>query len=203
MQPPTRNAKPEDIDVAALCRAFWRAEMWIISLSILAGLVTFVGLSMMRPLYTSEARVLIENDNSPFTHTATDQGRDQLQVLDEQAVQSQIKVITSRDLVLEVVRSLDLINSPEFAKDAGVSYLQRLLNRFGLGRGSAKSEQEKAADAFIEHLSVYALNKSSARSLSRIRSQFVRSSRCLSVRFLPRPIAGAVAQPIRLQPPIS
>ena len=150
MQPPTRNAKPEDIDVAALCRAFWRAEMWIISLSILAGLVTFVGLSMMRPLYTSEARVLIENDNSPFTHTATDQGRDQLQVLDEQAVQCQVQVITSRDLVLEVVRSLDLINSPEFAKDAGVSYFQRLLNQFGLGRGSAKSEQEKAAGATVD-----------------------------------------------------
>jgi uncharacterized protein involved in exopolysaccharide biosynthesis/Mrp family chromosome partitioning ATPase len=161
MQPPSRDAKPEDIDVAALGRALWRAQAWIISLSILAGLVTFVGLSMMRPLYTSEARILIENDTSPFTRTATDQGRDQLQVLDEQAVQSQVQVITSRDLVLEVVRSLDLTNSPEFAKDAGVSYLQRLLNRFGLGRGSAKSEQEKAADAFIEHLSVYALNKSS------------------------------------------
>jgi uncharacterized protein involved in exopolysaccharide biosynthesis/Mrp family chromosome partitioning ATPase len=161
MQPTSRDAKPEDIDVAALGRALWRAKAWIVSLSILAGLVTFVGLSMMRPLYTSEARVLIENDTSPFTRTAADQGRDQLQVLDEQAVQSQVQVITSRDLVLEVVGSLDLTNNPEFAKDAGVSYFQRLLNRFGLGRGSAKSEQEKAADAFLEHLSVYALNKSS------------------------------------------
>lgn len=161
MQPTSRDAKPEDIDVAALGRALWRAKTWIVSLSILAGLVTFVGLSMMRPLYSSEARVLIENDNSPFTRTATDQGRDQLQVLDEQAVQSQVQVITSRDLVLEVVRSLDLTNNSEFAKDAGVSYLQRLLTRFGLGRGSPKSEQEKAADAFLEHLSVYALNKSS------------------------------------------
>jgi len=161
MQPPSRYAKPEDIDVAALGRALWRAKTWIISLAILAGLVTFVGLSMVRPLYTSEARILIENDVSPFTRTATDQGRDQLQVLDEQAVQSQVQVITSRDLVLEVVRSLDLTNNPEFAKDAGVGYFQRLLNRFGLGRGSPKSEQEKAADALLEHLSVYALNKSS------------------------------------------
>jgi len=161
MQPPSRDTKPEDIDVAALGRALWRAKTWIISLAILAGLATFVGLSMVRPLYTSEARILIENDTSPFTRTATDQGRDQLQVLDEQAVQSQVQVITSRDLVLEVVRSLDLVNNPEFAKDAGVGYFQRLLSRLGLGRGSPKSEQEKAADAFLEHLSVYALNKSS------------------------------------------
>src|SRR5262245_26667171 len=155
------SAKREDIDVTALGRALWRAKSRILSLTILAGLVTFVGLSMVRPQYTSEARVLIENEASPFTRTATDQGRDQVQTLDEQAVQSQVEVITSRDLALEVIRSLDLTNNPEFAKDAGVSYFQRLLNRFGLGHSSAKSEQEKAADAFLEHLSVYALNKSS------------------------------------------
>ena len=43
----------------------------------------------------------------------------------------------------------------------GVSLFKRLLNRIGFGRGSAKSEQEKAADAFEDHLAVYALNKSS------------------------------------------
>ena len=31
---------------------------------------------MMRPLYTSEARILIQNDNSAFTRPADDQGRD-------------------------------------------------------------------------------------------------------------------------------
>ncbi len=152
---------PEDVDLPMLGRALWRAKSWILGLALGAGAITFIGLSMARPLYTSESRILIENDVSAFTRPAADQGRDQLQTLDEQAVQSQVQVVTSRDLALDVTKALDLSNNPESAKDAGVSLFKRLLNSIGFGRGSDKSEQEKAADAFEDHLSVYALNKSS------------------------------------------
>ena len=160
---PSNRAAPlaEDVDLPTLGRALWRAKGWVLGLALGAGVVTFIGLSMVRPLYTSEARVLIENDQPVFTRPASDQGRDQLQTLDEQAVQSQVQVLTSRDLALTVAKELDLPNNPEFAKDAGVSLIRRFLNRMGIGRGSAKSELEKAADAFEDHLSVYALNKSS------------------------------------------
>ena len=160
---PSNRAAPlaEDVDLPTLGRALWRAKGWVLGLALGAGVVTFIGLSMMRPLYTSEARVLIENDQPVFTRPANDPGRDQLQTLDEQAVQSQVQVLTSRDLALTVAKELDLPNNPEFAKDAGVGLIRRFLNRMGIGRGSAKSELEKAADAFEDHLSVYALNKSS------------------------------------------
>jgi uncharacterized protein involved in exopolysaccharide biosynthesis/Mrp family chromosome partitioning ATPase len=160
---PSKTASPafEDVDLPTLGRALWRAKGWVLGLAIGAGIVTFIGLSMMRPLYTSESRILIENDISAYTRPAGDQGRDQLQTLDEQAVQSQVQVLTSRDLALDVTKALDLPNNPEFAKDAGVSLFKRLMTRMGIGRGSAKSEQEKAADAFEDHLAVYALNKSS------------------------------------------
>ncbi len=70
----TRSPSPEDIDVrGAWARALARQDLDL-SLAILAGLVTFVGLSMVRPLYTSEARILIENDVSPFTRTADRSG---------------------------------------------------------------------------------------------------------------------------------
>jgi uncharacterized protein involved in exopolysaccharide biosynthesis len=152
----------EDIDVATLGRAVWRAKGWIVGLVLLMGIITFVGLSMMRPLFTSEARILIQNDESAFTRPESDQGRDQQVVaLDEQAVQSQVQVLTSRDLAVEVVKALDLTNNPEFAKDAGVGLIRRFLNRMGLGRGSPKSQEEKAATAFAEHLSVFQLAKSS------------------------------------------
>ncbi len=151
----------EDVDLGTLGRALWRAKSWIVGLAAGAGIVTFVGLSMVRPLYTSKSRILIENDVSPFTRAATDPGSEQKQALDEQAVQSQVQVLTSRDLALDVTKSLDLANNPQFAKDAGTSLFSRLLSQLGLGRGSDKSEQEKAADAFEEHLAVYPLNKSS------------------------------------------
>jgi len=152
----------EDIAAASLGRALWRAKGWIVGLAIGAGIITFIGLSMVRPLFTSEARILIQNDQSWFTRPASDQGREQqAAALDEQAVRSQVQVLTSRDLVVQVIRALDLTNSAEFAKDAGVGPFKRYLNRLGLGRESPKSEEEKAATAFAEHLSVFPLAKSS------------------------------------------
>ena len=158
-QPPYGDV--QDIDLAALGRALWRAKGWVLGLAVGCGLITFIGLSMVRPLYTSEARVLVQNEESAFTRPAGDPGREQQRVLDEQAVQSQVQVLTSRDLALQVVKDLDLANDPAFQKDAGVNPIKRLLKSFGLGRDSEKSEQEKAADAFAEHVSVFQLAKSS------------------------------------------
>ena len=152
----------EDIDIQALGRALWRAKGWILGLAIGAGVVTFIVLSMMRPLYTSEARILIQDDQSTFTRPADDDGRNpQQRVLDEQAVQSQVQVITSRDLAVEVIKALDLTNNPAFAKDTGMNVVGRFLRSLGLGRGSERSEEEKAANIFAEHLSIFPLAKSS------------------------------------------
>ena len=141
----------EDIDIRALGRALWRAKGWILGLAVGAGAVTFIVLSMLRPLYTSEARILIQDDDSTVTQ----------RVLDEQAVQSQVQAITSRDLAVQVIKALDLTNNPAFAKDAGMSAIGGFLRSLGLGRGSERSEEEKAVDTFAEHLSVFPLDKSS------------------------------------------
>src|SRR5690554_4630917 len=66
----------DGIELATLGAALWRAKGWIFALALGLGVVTFVALSMMRPLYTSEARILIQNDESAFTRPTTDQGRD-------------------------------------------------------------------------------------------------------------------------------
>ncbi len=160
---PSRNADPvQDIDLPTLGRALWRAKAAILGLAIGAGVLTFVVLSMMRPLYTSEARILIQSDESTYARPAGDDGRNPQQVvLDEQAVQSQVQVLTSRDLAVEVIKALDLTNNPEFAKDAGTNALTRFLNRMGFAKGSATSQEEKAANAFADHLSVFQLTKSS------------------------------------------
>ena len=152
----------DDIDMQALGRAVWRVKGWIFGLAIAAGLATFIGLSMVRPFYRSEARILIQNDESAYTRPTSDQGRDpQQRTLDEQAVQGQVQVLTSRDLAVEVIKSLDLVNNDSFAKDAGTNVLVRFLNRMGLARPSPRSEEEKAANTFAEHLSVFQLAKSS------------------------------------------
>jgi uncharacterized protein involved in exopolysaccharide biosynthesis/Mrp family chromosome partitioning ATPase len=152
----------DDVDLATLGTALWRAKGWIFGLALGLGVITFVGLGMMRPLYTSEARILIQNDGSAFTKPTTEEGYESVRsTLDEQAVQSQVQVLTSRDLIRQVVNDLDLTNNAAFAKDAGQTLLKRMLTQFGLGRGTPESEEEKATNALADHLDVFQLSKSS------------------------------------------
>jgi uncharacterized protein involved in exopolysaccharide biosynthesis len=152
----------DDIDLQTLGRAVWRTKGWIFGLVIAAGLATFIGLSMVRPLYSSGARILIQNDESAFTRPTGDQGRDpQQRALDEQAVQSQVQVLTSRDLAAEVIKALDSTTSTPSPMDASTNELVRFLNRMGIARPSPRSEEENAANTFAEHLSVFQLAKSS------------------------------------------
>jgi uncharacterized protein involved in exopolysaccharide biosynthesis len=155
----------DDIDLATLGHALWRAKGWILGLALLAGAATFIGLSMVRPLYTSEARILIQNDESAFTRPTTDREPEPRTSLDEQAVQSQVQVLTSRDLILQVVKDLDLTTNAAFAKDEGQTLLKRFLNSIGFGRGSPESEEERAANTVADHLDVFQLSKSSVISV--------------------------------------
>jgi len=156
----SRPASP-DIDLPRLGRALWRAKGTILGLAIGVGVLTFAVLSMMRPLYTSEARILIQNDESAFTQPADSQVRDvQQRTLDEQAIQSQVQVLTSRDLAVQVIHDLDLVDNPDFAKDAGTGLVTRLLAILGFN-GSNMSPEEWAANTFADYLSVAPLAKSS------------------------------------------
>ena len=141
----------EGIDIRALGRAVWRAKAWILGLAVGAGALTFIVLSLLRPLYTSEARILIQDDASTVTQRA----------LDAQAVQSQVQAIASRDLAVEVIKALDLTSNPAFAADAGTSAVARWWRGLGLGRGAERSEEDNAVDTFAEHLAVFPLATSS------------------------------------------
>ncbi|WP_108680503.1 Wzz/FepE/Etk N-terminal domain-containing protein [Methyloceanibacter sp. wino2] len=152
----------DDIDLGSLGAALWRAKGRIIALSLLAGAITFIALSMMRPLYTSEARILVQNEETAFTRPTNEQSTSNYRVtLDEQAVQSQVQVLNSRDLILQVVRDLDLTQNAAFLRDAGGSPIARLLRAIGLGGSTQESLEERAANAVAEHLDVFQLSNSS------------------------------------------
>ena len=139
----------EGIDIRALGRAVWRAKAWILGLAVGAGALTFIVLSLLRPLYTSEARILIQDDAS----TAMQRG------LDAQAVQSEVQAIASRDLAVEVIKALDLTRNTAFAEDASTGAVARWWR--GLGRGADRSEEDNAIGTFAEHLAVFPLASSS------------------------------------------
>lgn len=164
-----RPAATEDIDVAALLRAISARKFWIILIAVAAGVATFVVLSFVTPLYSSEARILIEREENSYKRPAGSQVSNQQRSLtDQEAVASQVQVLLSRDLAMGVVKDLRLDEDPEFNKEAGSGLLWRRFLRFvHLDRQPTQAaSQERVIDAFLNRLKVYQLQKSRVIAIS-------------------------------------
>jgi uncharacterized protein involved in exopolysaccharide biosynthesis/Mrp family chromosome partitioning ATPase len=169
MNPSLRSAAPEDIDVAALLRAISARKFWIVLFAVAAGVATFVVLSFVTPLYSSQARILIEREENSYKRPAGSQVLNQHRALtDQEAVSSQVQVLLSRDLAMGVVKDLRLDEDPEFNKEAGSGLLWRRFLRFvHLDRQPTQSAlQESVIDAFLDRLNVYQLQKSRVIAIS-------------------------------------
>ncbi len=159
-QPP---ASADDIDIAALGRAVWARRGIVAGLALIAGVLTYVILSMMTPLYTSEARILINNEETAFTRPANTTTLEQQRAKpDPEAVASQVQVLLSRDLALEVVKKLKLENDPEFNKPGGLlAPVKQFLTAIGLRRTPSETElNERVLDNFFRMLLVYQISSS-------------------------------------------
>lgn len=159
-QPP---ATADDIDIAALGRAVWARRGLVAGLALIAGVLTYVILSMMTPLYTSEARILINNEETSFTRPANTTTLEQAPAKpDPEAVASQVQVLLSRDLALEVVKKLKLEDNPEFNKPGGLlAPVKQFLTAVGVKRAPTEDElNERVLDNFFRMLSVYQISSS-------------------------------------------
>jgi len=152
-----------ELDLRALGLALWRKKRWIILPTLLAGFIAFLAVNMVAPRYRSEARVLIENQETAYNRPEADRGGDRNPALvDPEAIQSQVQLIQSRDLARKVVYALKLNEMREFNSETGPKIiLNALLSIAGLGRDpSNASVEQRSIDRFTERLSVYAVEKS-------------------------------------------
>ncbi|MDA7948313.1 MAG: GumC family protein [Hyphomicrobiaceae bacterium] len=152
-------AVSDDIEIAALLRAISRRKLAIAVLAITAGVLTYVALSFVTPLYSSQARIIIEREDNSFTRptaSATSPSNES-QLMDKEAVSSQVQVLLSRDLAKSVVKELKLDEDPEFNKDVGRWAFTRLLSGIFSSQSMSPGEalQERVVDAFLDRLSVY------------------------------------------------
>ncbi len=155
-----RVAPQDDIDIAALGSALWRSRYRILAITLTAGVLGYVFLSSLTPKYSSESRVLIEHEESAFTRPAVAKDETRQVLLDQEAVESQVQVLLSRDLSVEVARELDLAKNPIFNR-AMPGLFKRLLIGVGLARKpSDKDVEERVVNAFREELSVFQVPKS-------------------------------------------
>ena len=131
-----------DIDIGRLFGAIWRDKVSIILGALVITALVGLALSQLTPVYRSDARVLIDGGESVFTRPQQNAGVEQA-LLDQEAIESQVQIITSSDLLLQVAEELKLGALPEFDETLDMSALKRGLVTLGLSADPAEVPAEK------------------------------------------------------------
>lgn len=163
------SARPDDseLDLSALGRALWDRKVAILTVTALAAILSFAAVSMITPRYKSEARVLIENRETPYNQAQGERNveRDRT-LLDAEAVQSQVQLALSRDLARNIIQNLKFAERPEFNPNAGGSIVDSILGLAGLSRrATPMSDEDRLLERYFERLTVYQVDKSRVISI--------------------------------------
>ena len=155
-----------EIDLARIARAISAKRWWVIgpTVAMFAGSAIFV--NVVKPRYSAEARVLLENQEN-FIPRADKTERAAEILPDPEAVQSQIQLLTSRDLARRVVKMLDLQGNDEFDPLAhGAGATTRALMMLGLARDPTQtSPEDRILETFGDKLSVLSPTKTRVLSI--------------------------------------
>ena len=155
------NHQPEfapAINLLDVVRGMGRRKLAILVFTLLALCAGLAIVKFLKPTYSTEAQILIENLASPFDRT---QSPDQQQPdpVDDRVIKSQMSVLKSQDVALRVVTSLNLQDRPEFdslKQKKGVGKIKQLLLAFGFGEDPRlQTPQQRALDRLTDGLTVY------------------------------------------------
>jgi len=156
-----------ELDLSALGRALWARKFTILTVTVAAAVLSFLAVNLITPRYKSEARVIIENRETPYNQAQGERNaeRDRT-LLDAEAVQSQVQLALSRDLARSIIRDLKFAERPEFNPNAGGSILDSLLGLGGISRSNAPmSDEDRILERYFERLTVYQVDKSRVISI--------------------------------------
>jgi succinoglycan biosynthesis transport protein ExoP len=158
---PPPEAAVGGVTLAQVGRAVLRSWKWIVVPALFAFVASAVFVTMVSPRYTGEAKLLLESRDSYYTRPGQDRAMDQSQLIDEQAVASQVQVVMSRDLAREAIKRLKLVGNPEFDPlVGGVGPVKRLMMLFGAGNPLERPPEDRVLETYYERLLVYPQGKS-------------------------------------------
>jgi succinoglycan biosynthesis transport protein ExoP len=160
------EAVTNEVDLSHIGRALTKKRWWVVGPTLLALLGALVFVNVVKPRYTSDAKLLLENQDDFFTRV--DKGeRVDANGPDPEGVQSQIQLLTSRDLARRVIRQLGLQGNVEFDPLAnGVGALTRVMVLLGLTRDPTQmSPEDRILEKFGERLSVLSPTKTRVLSV--------------------------------------
>lgn len=158
---PNHGRTPDDgaIDLAALGRRVAARKWWIIIPTLVAFAGMFFYVSTVKPRYTADAKVFLDNQESYYTRPDKAE-RDVADKLDSEAVASQVQIVTSRELAREAIKKLDLARDPELDSARSMGALDRVAVLLGLQRNPASlSPDERVIEKFSEKLVVFQVPK--------------------------------------------
>jgi uncharacterized protein involved in exopolysaccharide biosynthesis/Mrp family chromosome partitioning ATPase len=152
----------DELDLGALGRALWRRKPLIFALTLLAASIAFLAVNVITPRYKSEARVLIETRENIFLRPEAERSLERGTTVDQEAVTSQVQLILSRDLALEVIRKLKLGERPEFDPVLrGTSAIRTVLGLVGLVRDPmSQTPEERVLRSYSDRLAAFQVEKS-------------------------------------------
>jgi succinoglycan biosynthesis transport protein ExoP len=156
----THVGTSSEVDLAGVGRTLSRNRWWVLGPTIAAFAIAAIGVNVVKPRYTAESRVLLENQESYFTRPEK-QTTEQIPLPDAEAVQSQVQLITSRDLARKAIRALGLQGNPEFDPLAnGIGALSRVLILLGLQKDpTLLTPEERILETYFDRLTVYSPTK--------------------------------------------
>lgn len=156
-----------ELDAAVLGRSIGRRKRWIVAPALLCLIASGIGVNWVAPRYTAEAKILVENQENFFTRPDRSDAVSQVPLPDDEAMQSQVQLVSSRDIARGVLKDLDLSGSSEFDPAAsGLGAMHRLLVLIGLARDPLRATAEdRLLTAYYERLNVYPIAKSRVLSV--------------------------------------
>mgnify|MGYP001431485502 CR=1 FL=1 len=160
------GAASDDIDVAGIGRAISRRIWLIVVFTLLCAAAMTVFVNIIKPRYTAEARLLVENQESYFTRPEKSTANDFTNI-DPEGVSTQVQIVTSRDVGRKVVRDLNLQGNPEFdplAEPSGP--ISRVAILLGLKRDPTRqSPEDRILEAYLDKLTAFSPPKTRVISI--------------------------------------
>lgn len=110
MRQVTPHEQDVDVDMAALFGALWRNRLRIVLAVLAATALAVVAVIVLPKSYVGEARVIVETGESVFTRP----NQPEQSAVDAEAVESQVALVTSTEVLTNLVERLDLAGRKEF-----------------------------------------------------------------------------------------
>ena len=159
--PPAVDADGE-LDARMLGGALWRRKWAIIIPTIVVAVLTAVVVHVITPQYKSTASILFDGRENIFLRPDAEKTTVDRGPADLEALTSQVQLVMSRELALDVIQKLKLNELPEFDPVLkGISPLKYIAVMLGVVRNPLRmTPEERVLEAYYEKLTAYPLDRS-------------------------------------------